>query len=75
MGWGEASGFVEQLSVALDRPVDRIVQNDQGASATRLMLEREVAAGGERLASTRVVVWQFSARELAFGDWMVLPLR
>lgn len=75
MGWGEAAGLVEQLSVALDRPVDRIVQNDEGASATRLMLQRELAAGDDRLAATRVVVWQFSARELAVGDWVVLPLR
>jgi hypothetical protein len=75
MGWGEAAGLVEQLSVALDRPVDRIVQNDQGASATRLMLQRQLAAGDDRLAATRVVVWQFSARELAVGDWAVLPMR
>jgi alginate O-acetyltransferase complex protein AlgJ len=69
MGWGEAAGFVEHLSLALDRPVDRLVQNDNGASATRLMLAREA---GERLAATRVVVWQFAARELAFGDWLMI---
>jgi alginate O-acetyltransferase complex protein AlgJ len=68
MGWGEAAGFVEQLSLALGRPVDRIVQNDRGASATRLALAREAA---DRLVSTRVVVWQFAARELALGDWVV----
>jgi alginate O-acetyltransferase complex protein AlgJ len=71
MGWGEAAGLVEHLSLALGRPVDRIVQNDNGAKATRLTLAREA---GDRLAATRVVVWQFAARELAFGDWVVAPL-
>ncbi|MGE0706341.1 MAG: hypothetical protein AB7F99_00260 [Vicinamibacterales bacterium] len=68
MGWGDSAGFVEHLSFALRRPVDRIVQNADGAYATREMLQREGAA---RLAGKRVVVWQFAARELAFGDWKV----
>ena len=68
MGWGNAAGFVEQLSYVLRRPVDRIVQNDEGAFATREMLRR---AGDERLDGKRVVIYQFAARELAFGDWKV----
>jgi hypothetical protein len=70
MGWGTSSGFAEQLSHALARPIDRIVQNDEGAFATRAMLARDPS----RLAGKRVVVYQFAARELAFGDWKVLPL-
>jgi alginate O-acetyltransferase complex protein AlgJ len=70
MGWGEAAGFVEHLSLALGRPVDRLVQNDNGASATRLALARDP----DRLASARVVVWQFAARELASGDWVPVSL-
>ena len=66
MGWGSSAGFVEHLSYALQRPIDRIVQNDDGAFATREMLYR---AGPERLAGKRVVIWQFAARELASGDW------
>jgi len=69
MGWGDSAGLVEQLSYVLARPVDRIVQNDDGAFATRAMLQR---SGPDRLAGKRVVVWQFAARELAFGDWKVL---
>jgi alginate O-acetyltransferase complex protein AlgJ len=68
MGWGEAAGFIEQVSYLLQRPVDRIVQNDQGAYATREMLRR---AGDERLAGKRVVIYQFAAREFMFGDWKV----
>jgi hypothetical protein len=33
------------------------------------MLAREVATGSDRLAGKRVVIWQFAARELVFGDW------
>jgi alginate O-acetyltransferase complex protein AlgJ len=80
MGWGEAAGFAEHLSLALQRPVDRIVQNDAGARATRDQLVRELAASRasgdafDRLTTKRVVVWQFATRELASGDWVVLPL-
>ncbi len=70
MGWGEAAGFAEQLSFALQRPVDRIIQNDQGAHATRGLLARDP----DRLAGKRVVIWQFTARELAFGDWKIIEL-
>jgi alginate O-acetyltransferase complex protein AlgJ len=95
MGWGEAAGLAEQVSYALQRPLDRIVQNDDGAYATRLQLAREVGDGalpaiasapaglptiasatvGDRLTGKRVVIWQFAARELAFGDWRVIEMR
>ena len=65
MGWGTSAGFVEQLSYTLRRPVDRIVQNDEGAFATRAILDRDP----ERLAGKRVVIYQFATRELVFGDW------
>ncbi|MGH8639394.1 MAG: alginate O-acetyltransferase AlgX-related protein, partial [Burkholderiales bacterium] len=70
MGWGTSAGFAEQLALTLRRPVDRLVQNDQGAFATRAMLRR----APDRLNGKRVVVYQFAARELAFGDWKVIPL-
>jgi alginate O-acetyltransferase complex protein AlgJ len=70
MGWGTAAGFAEQLSRALRRPVDRIVQNDAGAFATRALLRRDPG----RLTATRVVVHQFATRELSFGDWQVIPI-
>jgi hypothetical protein len=68
MGWGEGAGLVEHLSYVLQRPVDRIVQNDQGAYATRELLRR---AGDDRLSGKRVVIYQFAARELTIGDWRV----
>lgn len=74
MGWGESAGLVEQLALELQRPVDRIVQNDQAAVATRVALARDLAQDASRLRTTRVVVWQFATRELAFGDWRITPL-
>lgn len=74
MNWGCAAGLAEQLSFALNRPVDTILRNDDGAYATREMLRRELAQGDDRLAGKKVVVWQFAARELAVGDWKWLDM-
>jgi hypothetical protein len=74
LGWGTSAGLAEQLAFALQRPVDRIAQNDAGSNATRRLLSRELARGTDRLAGKKVVVWQFAMRELAFGDWPLLPM-
>jgi alginate O-acetyltransferase complex protein AlgJ len=73
MNWGEAAGLAEQLSFTMGRAVDRIAQNDAGAYATRQALVQELARGDDRLAGKRVVIWQFAIRELAVGDWKLLP--
>ena len=75
MGWGESAGFVEHLGHYLQRPVDRIVRNDQGAFATRKVLATELARGRDRLAGKKVVIYQFATRELAFGDWQRISLQ
>ena len=74
LGWGEASGLAEQLSFALGRPVDRLSQNDDGAGAPRRLLATELARDTEPLSRTRVVVYQFAARELSQGDWQPVEL-
>ncbi len=74
MGWGAASGFVEQLSFLLQQPVDAILRNDAGAYATRELLSTQLAQGRDRLAGKKVVVWEFAMRELAAGDWKIFPL-
>ncbi len=74
LGWGSGAGFAEQLSWHLGLPIDRIVQNDAGAWATRDILARELARGRDRLSGKRVVIWQFAARELAHGDWRKISL-
>jgi len=72
MGWGSASGLAPHLALALGRPLDVIAQNDSGAFATRQALSRELAAGQDRLAGKRVVIWEFASRELSVGDWKPL---
>jgi len=74
LGWGEAAGFVEQLSHALQRPVDVILRNDNGAFSTRKILSEELARGRDRLNGKRIVVYQFATRELSVGDWKLLDL-
>jgi alginate O-acetyltransferase complex protein AlgJ len=74
MGWGEGAGFPEHLSASLGRPIDTLLRNSDGAFATRQMLQKELASGSDRLRGKTVVIWEFAARELAFGNWKSLPL-
>ena len=74
LGWGRGAGLAEQLSYFLARPVDRIAQNAGGSNASRRALAAALDADPERLASTRIVVYQFAVRELTTGDWPVLRL-
>ena len=74
MGWGEHSGLAEQLSYYLQRPLDKIVINAGGAYSSRLALAQELAKGKDRLASKRLVVYEFAMRDLSFGDWKRIDL-
>jgi alginate O-acetyltransferase complex protein AlgJ len=74
MNWGEAAGLAERLSLLTGRPIDRIAQNDSGAYATRQALALDLARGNNRISGKRVLIWQFAIRELAVGDWKLLPL-
>ncbi|HXV62324.1 MAG TPA: hypothetical protein VEK15_16605, partial [Vicinamibacteria bacterium] len=74
MGWGESGGLVEQLSYVMQRPLDRLARNDDGAFASRQMLADELRRGRDRLDGKRVVVYQFAERELSQGDWKLLDL-
>jgi alginate O-acetyltransferase complex protein AlgJ len=69
MGWGADAGLAPHLALALGRDLDVIAQNDSGAFATRKLLSEALAAGEDRLAGKRVVIWELAARELAVGDW------
>ena len=76
LGWGESAGFAEHLSRALGgRPIDCILRNSDGAFATREILSRDLARGRDRLAGKKLVIWEFAARELAFGDWKMIELK
>jgi alginate O-acetyltransferase complex protein AlgJ len=76
LGWGESAGFAEHLSRALGgRPLDCILRNSDAAYATREILSRDLARGRDRLAGKKLVVWEFAARELAFGDWKLIDMK
>ena len=74
LGWGAGAGLAEQLSYHLQQPVDKIALDAGGSHASRQALARELAAGNDRLAGKKVVIYQFAMRELAFGDWKLIPL-
>jgi alginate O-acetyltransferase complex protein AlgJ len=74
LGWGTGAGLAEQLAYHLARPVDRLALNSGGALNTRQRLAQELAAGNDRLAGKKVVVYQFAVRELSIGDWRVIGL-
>ncbi len=76
LGWGESAGLAEHLSYSLGgKPLDCILRNSDGAFATREILAHELARGRDRLAGKKLVIWEFAARELAFGDWKLLDLK
>lgn len=75
LGWGESAGFAEHLSRALGVPLDCLLRNSDAAFATREMLGRDLARGRDRLAGKKLVVWEFAARELAFGDWKMIDMK
>ncbi|MFZ1218230.1 MAG: hypothetical protein WAO00_03005 [Chthoniobacterales bacterium] len=76
LGWGESAGLAEHFSAKLGgRPVDCILRNSDGAFATREILSHELARGKDRLAGKKLVIWEFAARELAFGDWKMLDMK
>lgn len=74
LGWGESGGFAEHLSYNLQSPLDLMARNGSGAYATREMLSTEMHRGRDRLSGKKLVVWQFSERELALGDWKELDI-
>jgi hypothetical protein len=76
LGWGESAGFAEHLSRALGGiSLDCILRNSDAAYATREILSRDLARGRDRLAGKKLVVWEFAARELAFGDWKLIEMK
>jgi alginate O-acetyltransferase complex protein AlgJ len=74
LGWGEAAGLPEHLSLALKREVDVVARNDGGSYGSRAALAAELARGRDRLAGKKIVIWEFAMRELACGDWRPIAM-
>jgi len=74
MGWGEGAGFGAQLSDLLAQPVDAVVVNAGGSHTSRQRLMGEMKRDRNRLKGKKVVVWEFSMRDLLIGDWKIFQL-
>ena len=67
-----AAGLPQQLSYELQRPLDRICVAGGGSYVSRQLLMNDLAAGKRQLTDVLVVIWQFTVRDLAAGDWLVI---
>ncbi len=69
---GRRGGFGEHLAAALGLPIEVIAMAGGGATRVRQTLARQP----HRLASKRLVIWQFSQRDLLFarGGWRKVTL-
>ncbi len=74
LGWGTGAGLAEQLSFHLGQPIDRIARNAGGAVGSRRGLQQALNRDPRRLDDTRLVIYQFAARELSQGDWQLIDL-
>jgi len=74
MGWGSGAGFGAQLSAILKQPVDAVIINAGGSHTSRQRLVGEMKRDRNRLKNKKVVVWEFSCRDLLIGDWKIFTL-
>jgi hypothetical protein len=65
--WGHGAGFGEHLSFHLKRPLDTIAFNGGGAYEVRAEIARP--ENRARFLGKKVIVYQFSARDLSSKDW------
>lgn len=63
-GWGSGAGLAEQLSYSLRRPIDRLTGNPHWA----------LEAAPERLEGKRLLVYEFTTRDLSHGSWPLTRL-
>lgn len=72
---GTFASLADQLSYELAADIDVLANNQDGRNAPRLRILSSGTAGKNMLHSTRVVVWVFSALDLASSNWKRTPLR
>ncbi|HOH50587.1 MAG TPA: hypothetical protein PLI98_07620, partial [Candidatus Hydrogenedentes bacterium] len=67
-----AAGFTAHLARALGRPLASVI-NDGGAST---LVRQELSRKPELLRNTKVVVWEFTERDIRHGmeGWQDVPL-
>jgi hypothetical protein len=69
------AGLPDQLAFELGAPVDLLALRGSGATSARVSLARRARATPDYLASKKVIIWCFGARELTQADaWKLVPL-
>ena len=68
------ASVAEQLSYELQRPVS-LMAGSSARNEQRLKIMRQGTTSKSPLANTKLVIWIFSALELASGDWDLVPLK
>lgn len=68
--WGRDSGLAERLSDHLGRDIDVLAINAGGSSSVRHALARSP----DRLLGKKILLYEFSMRDLSSGEWKVIPL-
>jgi hypothetical protein len=72
---GRGAGLADQLAADLGFPVEVVAVRGSGATPARLAMYRKAAGDPAWLASKKVVVWCFAAREFTEASgWRVLPI-
>ncbi len=64
----------QQLAFEVKRPVDWLVVANGGSYMSRVKLIQQAGHGRDHLAGKRVVVLEFTVRDLSFGNWKILDL-
>jgi len=70
LNWGRDAGLAERLSEKLGRNIDVLAVNSGGCSSVRQSLARSP----KRLDGKKILLYEFSMRDLSGGDWKVIPL-
>jgi alginate O-acetyltransferase complex protein AlgJ len=68
------AGLVQQLSYVLQRPVDGISVPNGGSFGARELLRKELLKGEDRLATKKLLIYEFNVRDFIMGDWRTIDL-
>ncbi len=71
---GGGASLFQQLGYELKRPIDALVVPNGGSYLSRLKLVQEAARGRDHLQGKRIVILEFTARDLYSGNWKIYDL-
>jgi hypothetical protein len=69
----QASGLAEQISYYMQKPLERRASHRYNLFDVRATLGTSRAEVQRAASGRRVVIWEFAARKLSFGEWPLLP--